>query len=130
MKKYMFLFLLLIAGCTSSTFIPYTTESFPSHKTAVFVKDTTQISYYYFYLGEYFLDSKTIMLSRNDLLEMILDEGNSLGADLITAINFGEQSYLGNVSGTYYTGSLDKASCVFLRYLRDENGVPIKRVRE
>lgn len=127
MKKYYLFFALLIAGCTSSTFIPFTNVSYPSHNTAMFVKDTTSIPYYYFYLGDYLLDSKTILYDRDDLLEMIIDEGNEIGADLITMVTYSKDTDLANYKGTYYTRDFDNVSCSFIRYLRDEYGKPIKR---
>lgn len=127
MKKYYLFFALLIAGCTSSAFVPYSNISYPAHKTATFVKDTTAIPYYYFYLGDYYLDSKSVLYSRNDLIDMLLDEANYYGADLISGVQFSTTAELENYQGTYYTGETKKTSCSFIRYLRNESGEPIKR---
>lgn len=128
MKKYVFLFLLFVAGCYSTTFIPYVEEGFPAHKNAKFVKDTTQINFYYFYLGEYYLDANTIFASRNDLLEEILKEANYRGADLITSIEFDSEKHIRTDKTLgVYTSETNKSKCLFIRYLRDETGELIKR---
>ncbi len=107
MKKYYLFFALLIVGCSSSAYIPYTNISYPAHKTASFVKDTTSIIYYYTFIGDYYLD-KGWLYSRNEMLDLIIEEANYMGADLVTDVNFSTEKNLENYKGTYYTGETKK----------------------
>lgn len=130
MKKFMFVLLLFVAGCYSSTYIPFTDQDFPAHKTTAFVKDTTSIPFYYFFLGEYLINAHTPLATRTDLMNEIIEKGNNLGADLITNLEFDTEKYFRQDHNKgFYTSENNFSKCLFIRFLRDSTGKPIERIK-
>jgi|GEM_PF-5596456 len=128
MKNLIIICLLFLSGCYSSTYIPFTDQSFPAHKTTAFIKDTTQIPFHYIYLGEYLINANTPLATREDLINEIMEKGNFLGADLITNLEFDSEKYFRQDQNKgFYTSENNFSKCLFIRFLRDHSGKPIER---